>query len=197
MTPRIKIECLPEPELLFGHSKTGIDPRRLMAKAGAVDSGSGREIRIGLVGPFDEVQLARRWLPRLNSMAVAKEKSASRFRDWPGAQTALGVTFTVEDRFIRQIDADRLALALSRPSSSESFEELLELFDSRIQSLFGDIRPDCIIVCLPDVAADMRISNPRLSSREREALERLQREEEDEQLSLFNPSPEEDRKSVV
>ncbi len=37
----------------------------------------------------------------------------------------------------------------------------------------------------------MRISNPRLSVREREALERLQREEEQDQLSLFQPTPEE------
>src|SRR3546814_17377044 len=57
--------------------------------------------------------------------------------------------------------------------------------------MFGDVRPDCIVVCLPDEAADMRISNPRLSAREREALERLQREEEQEQLSLFQPTPEE------
>lgn len=191
MTPRIKIECLREPALLFGQSKLGIDPRRMMAKAGAVDLVASRDVRIGLVGAFDEIQLARRWLPRLNGMAVAKEKSANRFRDWPGAQTTFGVTFTVEERFIRQIDGDRLNLALSRNSPSDTFEELLELYDSRIQSLFGDIRPDCIIVCLPDVAADMRISNPRLSAREREALERLQREEEDEQLSLFNPTPEE------
>jgi len=191
MNPNIHIECLPEPELLFGRSTTGIDPRRMMAKVGAVDSGVVRSLRIGLVGPADEVQLARRWLPQLNSMSVAKEKSASRFRDWPGAQAAFGVTFVVEERFVRQIDGDRLTLALSRPSRHESFEELLELFDSKIQSLFGDIRPDCIIVCLPDAAADFRISNPRLSMRERDALERLQREEEDEQLSLFNPSPEE------
>src|SRR3546814_16046805 len=57
--------------------------------------------------------------------------------------------------------------------------------------MFGDVRPDCIVVCLPDEAADMRISNPRLSAREREALERLQREEAQEQLSLFQPTPEE------
>ena len=37
----------------------------------------------------------------------------------------------------------------------------------------------------------MRISNPKLSVREREALERLQREEEQEQMSLFQPTPEE------
>ena len=191
MSLSIKIECLPEPELLFGGGQTGVEPRRVMAKAGASDTAPTKEIRIGLVGPAEEVSLARRWLPRLNGVAVAREKSARRYRDWPGAQKALGVTFSVEDRFIRPVDQERLTLALNRPSPSEKFEELLDLFDARIQSLFGDVRPDCIIVCLPDEAADLRISNPRLSMREREALERLQREEEQDQLSLFQPSPEE------
>jgi hypothetical protein len=191
MTLSIKIECLREPELLFGAGETGVEPRRLMAEAGAADNGPAGEIRIGLVGPSDEVELARRWLPRLNRVAIAREKSARRYRDWPGAQKALGVTFAVEDRFVRPLDQDRLALALNRASPSERFEELLDLYDARIQGLFGDVRPECIIVCLADEAADMRISNPRLSTREREALESLQREEEQVQLSLFQPSPEE------
>jgi hypothetical protein len=103
---------------------------------------------------------------------------------------AFGATFIVEERFVRPLDQDRLTLALSRLSPSEKFEELLDLFDSKIQGLFGDVRPDCIIVCLPDEAADMRISNPRLSAGEREALERLQREEEQDQLSVLQPTPE-------
>ena len=142
-------------------------------------------------GTAADVQLTRAWLPKLNKMAIAREKSARRYPNWPGAPQALGVTFVVEDRFVRPLDEDRLALALHRSSAGEKFEELLELFDAKIQGLFGDARPDCIIVCLPDELADMRISNPRLSAGEREALERLQREEEQEQMSLFQPSPEE------
>jgi hypothetical protein len=187
----IKIECLREPNLVFGGNETGVEPRRVMAKAGAADSTAHKEIRIGLVRSSQEVQLARRWLPRLNNVAIAREKSARRYRDWPGAQKAFGATFIIEERFVRPLDQDRLTLALSRLSPSEKFEELLDLFDSKIQGLFGDVRPDCIIVCLPDEAADMRISNPRLSAGEREALERLQHEEEQDQLSLFQPTPEE------
>jgi hypothetical protein len=191
MNLKIKIECLREPKLLFGRGETGVEPRRIIAKAGAVDSGAPKEIRIGLVGPAEEVRLARRWLSRLNNVAIARERSARRYRDWPGAQRAFGATFTVEDRFVRTLDAERLTLALNKYSPSEKFDDLLDLFDGKIQGLFGDIRPDCIVVCLPDEAADMSISNPRLSTREREALERLQREEEQEQLSLFQPTPEE------
>ena len=191
MSLNIKIECLPEPKLLFGGNELGVEPRRIMAKHGAADKSAPKNIRIGLVGPAAELQLARRWLPRLNNMAIAREKSARRYRDWPGAQQAFGVSFVVEDRFVRPLDDDRLTLALHRSSSSEKFDELLELFDAKIQGFFGDVRPDCIVVCLPDEVADLRISNPRLSERERRALEQLQQEEEQEQLSLFQPSPDE------
>jgi hypothetical protein len=191
MTLKIKIECLPEPELLFGGNETGVEPRRNMAKSGAVDVSSPKEIRIGLVGALEDVAAARRWMQRLNGVAIAREKSARRYRDWPGAAKALGATFVIGDRFVRPLDDDRLKFALNRNAPAEKFEELLDLFDARIQSLFGDVRPDCIVVCLPDEAADMRISNPRLSTREREALERVQREEEQEQFSLFQPTPEE------
>ena len=187
----IRIECLPEPKLLFGAGKLGVEPRRMMAKHGAADKAAHRVIRVGIVGPAAEVDLARAWLPRLNKMAVAREKSARRYPNWPGAQQVFGVTFVDEDRFIRPLDEQRLNLALSRYTEADQFDELLELYDSKIQGFFGDIRPDCILVCLPETIADMRISNPRLSMREREALERLQREEEQEQMSLFQPTPEE------
>jgi hypothetical protein len=187
----IRIECLPEPKLLFGAGATGVEPRRMMAKFGAADKTSQGVIRVGIVGPAVEVDIARVWLPRLNKMAIAREKSARRYPNWPGAPQVLGVTFVDEDRFVRPLDEQRLALALSRQSDAERFDELLELYDAKIQGFFGDIRPDCILVCLPDEIADLRISNPRLSMRERAALERLQREEEQEQMSLFQPTPEE------
>ena len=107
MNLNIKIECLPEPELLFGSNEPGVEPRRIMAKHGAADESVPNNIRIGLVGPAAEVQLARRWLPRLNNMAIAREKSARRYRDWPGAQQVFGVSFVVEDRFVRPLDDDR------------------------------------------------------------------------------------------
>ncbi|PYV67771.1 MAG: hypothetical protein DMG96_38345 [Acidobacteria bacterium] len=115
--------------------------------------------------------------PRLNGVAIAREKSARRYRDWPGARQVFGATFVADDRFIRPLDDDRLNLAFHRAAPSERFDELLDLFDSRIQGLFGDTRPDCII--------------PKLSAKECEILERLQREEEQEQMSLFQPTPEE------
>src|SRR5208283_2896709 len=158
MRLNLRIECLPEPALLFGSNASGVEPRRIMAKHGAADKTGGlKDLRIGIVGPPADVQMARRWLPRLNTVAIAREKSARRYRDWPGAQQVLGVRFVIDERFVRPLDEDRLSLAFQRSSPAERFDELLELFDGKIQGLFGDARPDCIVVCLPDDLADMRI----------------------------------------
>ena len=43
MSAMIKIECLAEPELLFGSGQTGVEPRRVMAKSGAADAASARQ----------------------------------------------------------------------------------------------------------------------------------------------------------
>jgi len=191
MSIDITIECLPEPMLVFGSGKVGVDPRSMMTRSGAADKIQGRDIQIGLVGAVSDIEIARKWLPRLNIMAAAHEKNGKRYPDWPGVKHVFGVNFTVEDRFVRVVDQQRLEEVLHSAAQVERFDGLLDLYDAKIQGLFGDVRPDCIIVCLPDELADLRITNPRLSEVERMVLEKLQEEEESQQYSLFQPSPEE------
>jgi hypothetical protein len=191
MKMSVEIEILPEPEISFAAGKVGVDPRAMMVRYGAADKSPGKDIRLGLVGAPAEIEIAKRWLAHLNLMSVAFERNGQRYRDWPGGQHAFGVNFALDDRFVRIVDQGRLDLAFAEPAQVRRFDALLDLFDGRIQSLFGDVHPDCIIVCLPDELADLKISNPRLSEIERAALERLQEEEEGEQLSLFQPTPEE------
>jgi hypothetical protein len=188
---KVKVECLLEPKLAFGAGKTGLEPRRVLASAGPADGGRLREIRLALVGPESDVIAARPWLTRLNQFMPAHENNSARYRDWPGALRALGVEFVMEERFVRPVDQTKLDIAFQKSSPKERFEDLLELFDSRITGLLGDGNPDCIVVCLPEEIADLRVENPGLTEEERAALERLRMEEESDQLVLFQPSPEE------
>ncbi|MES1242757.1 MAG: hypothetical protein ABUT39_14165 [Acidobacteriota bacterium] len=188
---RIRIDCLPEPRLMFGGGLIGFEPRRALAASGPVDSGSLHDIRLGLVGLEADVSAARRWLERFNQFLPAREGNAFRYRNWPGSQRALGVRFLVEDRFVRTLDQSRVDIVLNSGASGERFSELLDLFTARIVGLFADARPDCVVVCLPVDIADLKIENPGLTPGERAALERLRAEEEDDQLMLFQPSPEE------
>ncbi|HEV2594214.1 MAG TPA: hypothetical protein VGU01_03330 [Sphingomicrobium sp.] len=189
---KIQIECLPEPKLAFGQGKTGFEPRRLLAKAGPADAGRLTNVRLALVGTGPDIEAAKPWLLKLNGFLAAHEGNSARYREWPGAPSALGVQFSVDDAFVRRVDEQRLQLARAKGlESKEGFEDLLDLFDSRIQGLLGDNRPDCIVVCLSDEAADLRVENPRLTAAERRALEQLRAEEESQQMSLFTPTPDE------
>jgi hypothetical protein len=188
---KIKIENLPEPRLSFGAGDIGIDPRRALAQSGPADPRPVREVRLALVGPEADVKAVRKWLSHLNHFVAASEGNATRFPHWPGAECALGIRFVIDESFVRPVDPARLEAALAKATTPSGFDDLVELFDGRLQGLFGDHRPDCIIVCLSEFLGDLRVENPRLSPQERRALEILLAEEEEDQLALFQPSPEE------
>ena len=81
----------------------------------------------------------------------------------PELKRALKANLVTPDRFIGPLDDSRFPQNVKRAEAPEKFEELLDLIDAKIQGLFGDIRPDCILVCLPDETADLRVQTPVLS----------------------------------
>jgi hypothetical protein len=187
----LKINVLPEPPLEFANGARDVDPRRGLAANGPVDNRGLRSIRLGLVGLPDDVEAAKTWLRRLDQFRPAFESNSNRFRDWPGVVGALNCRFTIEDQFVRPIDAGIYHTLLKDALTGRSFNELVELFDGRISSLFGDDAPDCVVVCIKPELGDLRVANPGLSPEERKALEVLRAEEESDQLALFQPSPDE------
>ena len=187
----IKVECLREPKISFGDNGQHVEPRRGLATYGPADIEGQRIVRLGLVGTEEDATAVRRWLERFPFFVPAYEGNSARYRDWPGLRKALRAEFVLDDKFIRHVDSARLGVALAQPDARHMFDDALGLFASRIEGLFGDVAPQCILVCLPEELADLRIANPGLSEAERHALERLQAEEIADQLILFQPSPEE------
>ncbi len=191
MSLSLKINVLPEPEIAFANDERDVDPKRGLAEKGPADARGVRTIRIGLVGLTEDVEAARRWIAALHAFRPAFEGNSSRYRNWPGLEAALGAKFEVEDRFVRAIESSQYDLLFRDVRTGKNFDQLVELFEGRINSLCDDERPDCIVVCLKPELGDLRIANPGLTPEERRALEVLRAEEEDGQLALFQPSPEE------
>jgi hypothetical protein len=191
----LKIDVLPEPELEFANAGRDVDPRRGLGAHGPVDDRGLRTIRLGLIGLPEDVEAAKAWLARLKNFIAAFESNSSRFRDWPGLEDALNSVFLIEDRFVRTIEPSIYNTLFKDALTGRTFNELVELFDGRISSLFGDDSPDCIIVCIKPELGDLRVANPALTPEERRALEVLRAEEESDQLALFQPSPEERREA--
>lgn len=191
MDLKLKINVLPEPEVEFANGGTDVDPRRGLAVNGPVDDRGLRPIRVGLVGLAEDVEAAKNWLLSLHEFRPATERNSNRFRDWPGLRKALGAEFQVDERFVRSIDSATHARLLNGAERGRDFDELVELFEGRISSLFGDDSPDCIVVCIKPELGDLRVANPGLTHEDRRALELLRAEEESDQLALFQPTPEE------
>lgn len=187
----LKIDVLPEPELEFANAARDIDPRRALAKHGPVDDRGLRTIKLGLVGLPEDIEAAKGWLQRLTHFAPASEGNSNRFRDWPGLEKALHCRFITDAAWIRPIEPGHYSSLFKDALTGKTFGELVELFDGRISSLYGDDAPDCILVCIKPELGDLRVANPGLSPEERKALEVLRAEEESDQLALFQPSPEE------
>src|SRR5262249_28341926 len=108
MTIAIKIKCLPEPELQFSNGRRDVDPRRALAAHRPVDHRGLRTIRLGLVGLPEDIAAARLWIASLQGFKPARERNARRFRDWPGAEKALGASFEIDEAFVRKIDKSQL-----------------------------------------------------------------------------------------
>jgi hypothetical protein len=187
----LKIDVLPEPEVEFANASRDVDPRRGLAANGPADNRGLKTIRLGLVGLPDDIAAARQWIKRLNHFTPAFEGNSNRFRDWPGLKDALNCDFVIDDHFMRPIEASVYDTLFKDALIGRSFNSLVELFDGRISSLFGDEAPECIVVCIKGELGDLRVANPGLSPEEREALEVLRAEEESDQLALFQPSEEE------
>lgn len=134
--------------------------------------------------------MVKSWFRRMGRLLVDNETNAKRFSAFPGISKAFRCHFEIPDRFIRRLDENKFNLAWSA-GGTERFQQLLDLYSNAISSLCIDPRPSVILVCFPEELASLRISNPRLSYKERMILERLREQEETDQLQLFEPTEEE------
>jgi hypothetical protein len=192
---KMRIENLEEPDLEFGQGAVGKNPRTVLPHNGPLSSTYEEGVKtfqLGLVALPSEVTAVRDWVRRMHQPLLTPESNAMRFAEFPGVGPAFHCRFEIPQHFVRELNADRVAIALVR-SPQDRFEELLKLYSDKITSLFTDPHPDCILVCFPEDVATLRITNPRLTLKERLVLERLQQEDEVVQQSLFEPTADEKR----
>lgn len=186
---RLRVEPIREPDLLFGNGEVGKEPKLSLARKRPADPYIER-LELGVVALPAQIEAVRAWFAQIHSLVLGTERNARRFREFPGVSRVFPCRYDIPDKFVRVIEPDEYSKAQAL-APRDAFTALLDLFGERVESLFGDVRPSVVLVCIPEELAEFRISNPRLTERERAALERLQREEDDEQISLFAPSAEE------
>ena len=74
---KIDIHAIPEPLLDFGHGRTGVEPRRVLAQPREAGAEIGK-LKLALVGPETEVRLTKAWLEGMARFRPARENRTRR-----------------------------------------------------------------------------------------------------------------------
>lgn len=159
MTIELDVQFLPDPMLEFGNG--GEAP---LAKAGlsrfgplSLSFGSAHkgEIRIGLVGPADMLNLARKWFERCRSPIFSGASNALLFPDFPGFEAAFRSALSANPRWDVPISEGDLEEALEK-TPRVRFASVLALYTKGLESLAErDVRPDVAVCCIPQRVYDL------------------------------------------
>lgn len=156
-------QVLDEPDLEFGGAQRHVDPRFGISCFGPADLGlqsAPTTIRLGLVGPRDQLDGVRRWMDRCKKPIAAKDaKYPHLFPAFPGcdSDTGLFTTFTFADRNCREVPDRVLSRASSLPGEL-AVRATVDAYIDELEAIAEDNRVDVIIVARPDDLDDVNLT---------------------------------------
>jgi hypothetical protein len=168
----MRAEVLDEPLLEFGGGAGHIDPRFGLTAYGPADLNAPdapTALRVGMVGPADDLDGLRRWLERCREPIPAKdERYPHLFPSFPGCDVDRGLyaTLVFSDRNTRQVP-DRTLRALQKLPRAEAIHEAVSLYAEELLALGEENRVDLMIVARPVQLKDTRtVRELRTSTRQ-------------------------------
>lgn len=185
---RIDVAELRTPELEFGDNKAYFtDPREGLRSAGPFSLRFGRahkaKIRLGLIGPRDMLNDARRWYERCAGKVLTGKPANPMYLDFPGFERVFQSVVALNGTWEAGIEKE-LRTALER-SGHDRFEGVLDVYSAAITKLSRTQSLDVITCCLPyDVITSCWSMTRTLTRTERKQLQRAKKDEERGQLSF-------------
>ena len=148
-------EVIPEPELEFGGGGgRHVDPRFGIASYGPADLTAGdapRAIRIGLIGPADQLPGLRAWLERCREPIAAKdERYPHLFPGFPGCDIDCGMhaILVFSDRHTRAL-SDRDLRSITDAPAARGLATAVEVYAAEITAMAEENRIDVFLVARP------------------------------------------------
>ena len=153
-------EVLDEPELEFGGGTRHIDPRFGIATYGPADllaPDAPHAVRIGLIGPADQLDGLGTWLERCREPIPAKdERYPHLFPEFPGCDIDVGLhsTLVLSNRNTRTISSSALRAIENAPTES-ALPRAVDAYAEEIISLAEENRVDVLLIARPEQLADV------------------------------------------
>ena len=195
MAIELSIVELAPPRLQFGGASMHTDPKAGLLAAGPFDLrfGSARKdhVHVGIIGPAEQVEVARRWLDRCTrELPVMGEPNLLK-KPFPGFAEAFHKTLVVPEGSAIALTSDthdELGRALQGEAYA-AFQRVIDLYsDAHARLASRDLnRPDVVLMCIPDAVLSKVSSVERTATEgERDRAKALRRARENRQLDLFD-----------
>jgi hypothetical protein len=133
--------------------------RRSSINYGPADLGAAEAppaIRIGLIGPADQLSGVQAWFERCRERITAKdERYPHLFPEFPGCDIDRGLhtTLVFSDRNTRVI-SNRDLRAITNASRAQALQTAVELYAEEIAALTGENRIDVLMIARPEQLID-------------------------------------------
>ena len=200
MAVELEIASLPPPLLEFGGTGHFTDQKTGLTQAGPFDLRFGAahrtQVRVGLVGPAEMIEKARRWYERCQSPITSGSDNLAQYPPYYGFKSIFHADLVLSDRWAVDFAAQKFdlekALALG---SVPRFEKVLSFYSRAIEKLASrQNRPDVVVCCLPDAVVRSCWSiTQTLTKAQKRAIKREAERMEAGQMSFFEGwEPEED-----
>jgi hypothetical protein len=163
--PSINCEYVSEPELEFANGNRHVDPKTGLYLFGPKSFEPRRrhpeDVRVGLIGSADTLEVVRRWLER-NAAGV---EGNTEYLGFAGFMPDRGFRsrLVFDDDWVAQLTRREIDDVIAIVNERERFEQALVLLQEKMSLLAGrDRRPECVIVALPKEFFDRcKIANYR------------------------------------
>lgn len=157
VTPEVSCRYFPEPKLRFAGGKLHVDPKTGLACFGPLSldplKRHPNRVRIGFVGTAETVEKAEQWIC-VNAKGVPGDE---KHPDFPGCAADRGFHSALDfntawTELVTQTELEELLHVRSR---TERFKNALSLVEDKFRLLDRkDLKPDYIVLTLPDALAD-------------------------------------------
>src|SRR5579875_2763172 len=158
----MRAHVLAEPELEFGGASRHIDPRFGISTFGPADleaSEQPKAMRLGLVGPDQDLEALKAWLERCRDEIPAKdERYPHLFPPFPGCDVDRGLCSTVvfSDRATNTISPAALR-DIAQASGIAALDRAVEVYCDEARALAERNRVDVIVLARPTGLKDLAV----------------------------------------